>query len=39
MDIPTYIGRGGLRSAPNEFGKFLISDVYMRYGRILLISA
>jgi hypothetical protein len=35
--IPTDKGRGGFRSAPNEFGNFLVSGVSMRHGRILLI--
>src|SRR5215217_2615240 len=36
--ITAYKSRGGFRSAPNEFGKFLFGDVCMRHGRNLLIS-
>jgi hypothetical protein len=35
--IPAYKSRGGFRSAPNEFGKFLVANVFMRRGRDLLI--
>jgi hypothetical protein len=35
--IPKYKGRGGFRSAPYEFGKFLTGDVTLRHGPIPLI--